>query len=92
MFRSHLHNVNMLLAVLFALLKHTMTFNWKEKIGCDTVAREILWDLNLSEQIVAQGLVPRERKVGDRKSSRKTRKETSYVKPIYNKQINVKPA
>ena len=42
MFYSHLHNVNMLLAVPFALLKQTMTFNWKEKISCDTVARDAL--------------------------------------------------
>lgn len=38
MLGSHLHNVNKFLAVPFALLKQTMTFNWKEKISFDTVA------------------------------------------------------
>lgn len=77
---SHLHNVNMLVSVLFPLLKQTMTFNWKEKISCDTVASVILWDLNLSEQIVGASFVPRELKVDGKKSSRNTRKKKWYVK------------
>lgn len=65
MFSPHLNNVSVLLAVLSALLKQTMTFNWKEKISCDTVARDILWDLNLSEQRVAEFGAERELKVGE---------------------------
>lgn len=99
MFSSHLHNVNMLLAVLFALLKQTMTFNWKEKISCDTVARDSLGDLNLSEQDSGSEFgAQRTEGVcvcvgrGQKKIKEENSEEQWYVKYIYNKQINRKPA
>lgn len=88
MFSPHLNNVTALLAVLFALLKRTMTFNWKEKISCDTVARDILWDLNLSEQ--SSWVWCWERADGRETNAVGLWEERWSVNYIYNKHINEK--